>query len=62
MYCWWCWLCAAMACSAVLCGLPCEPLSPRLSVFWAGRYLGRGHCAITRPRVYGPKGAQGARN
>lgn len=43
MYCWWCWLWAAMACSGVLCRLLCEPLSPRLSVFWAGRYLGRGH-------------------
>ena len=39
MYCWWCWLWAAIACSGVLCRLLCEPLSPRLSVFWAGRYL-----------------------
>lgn len=43
MYCWCCWLCAAMACSGVLWRLLCEPLSPGLSVFWAGRYLGRGH-------------------
>ena len=39
MYCWWCWLWAAVACSGVPCRLLCEPLSPRLSVFWAGRYL-----------------------